>query len=170
MNLNTNFYKKKYLKYKEKYLSLQLNNNTKLVGGSTVSDSTNSLILFVEQNNINKVTELINANVNINLNIINDKGYTALMIAIRKNFIDIVKLLINAGADLDIQDNEGDTALMMSARSNLIDIVKLLLDAGANVNIINTNISHRHNTAYKMAASNANWEVISLLDEALQKI
>ena len=56
---------------------------------------------------------------------------TMLMIAVGKGDIDVVKLLIDYGADLNLKDNEGKTALMLAKDPA---IAKLLIDSGANVN------------------------------------
>lgn len=54
---------------------------------------------------------------------------------------DIVKMLIDAGADLNIQTRDGWTALMLSAerskKTSTENTVKMLIDAGANLNIQN---------------------------------
>ncbi len=45
--------------------------------------------------------------------------------------IEIVKLLLNAGADIDKQNNTGNTALIKAAYYNNVEIVELLLNYGA---------------------------------------
>ena len=62
-------------------------------------------------------------------------GETPLIAASTKN-AEIVKLLIDEGADVNIKNSQGQTALMMAAfwHTNNIDIVKMLLDNGADVN------------------------------------
>jgi ankyrin repeat protein len=64
---------------------------------------------------------------------------TALMYASMKSpsSIEIVKLLLDRGADPNIQNEFGYTALIYSARNGIIENVKLLLDRGADPNIQN---------------------------------
>ncbi|CAG9816689.1 unnamed protein product [Phaedon cochleariae] len=54
-------------------------------------------------------------------------GQTALMLAVSHGRLDMVKLLLEAGADINIQDEDGSTALMCSAEHGHIEIVKHLL-------------------------------------------
>lgn len=63
-------------------------------------------------------------------------GYTALHAACRANFIEIAKLLIDAGADVDIPADATHLArpLHWAARAGNLEIVKLLVEAGADVN------------------------------------
>jgi len=48
------------------------------------------------------------------------------MLAARSGAIDIVKLLIAAGADVDASNEEGATAMAWAASSGNTDIVELL--------------------------------------------
>ena len=64
-------------------------------------------------------------------------GATALHLASRMGSLEIVKILINNGANLDIQDKEGWTALMRAASFSYESIVQELLKNGAKVNNIN---------------------------------
>jgi hypothetical protein len=52
---------------------------------------------------------------------------TALMLAVSHGNLDMVQMLIEAGADINIQDDDGSTALMCAAEHGHIDIVKYLL-------------------------------------------
>ncbi|XP_037044610.1 uncharacterized protein LOC119080396 isoform X1 [Bradysia coprophila] len=52
---------------------------------------------------------------------------TALMLAVSHGNLDMVQMLLDAGADINIQDEDGSTALMCAAEHGRIDIVKLLL-------------------------------------------
>jgi ankyrin repeat protein len=67
------------------------------------------------------------------LDIQNREGQTALIVAARYDRIDVVDLLIKAGANLDIQNHEGQTALIVAAVYGHIDVVDLLIKAGANL-------------------------------------
>ena len=71
---------------------------------------------------------------------INDKPYrdlidqTPLIIAAFNGCTDIVRMLIDAGADIHHRNDQGENALISAAQEGNIDVVKILLDAGANVN------------------------------------
>ena len=49
------------------------------------------------------------------------------MLAVSHGRLDIVKLLLECGADLNAQDDDGSTALMCACEHGHTDIVKLLL-------------------------------------------
>jgi ankyrin repeat protein len=66
-------------------------------------------------------------------------GATALHIACREKNFEIVKILIENGADVDAADNEGWTPLMRASLSGSQDIVSLLLSKNAQINKINFN-------------------------------
>lgn len=52
---------------------------------------------------------------------------TALMLAVSHDNMDMVQMLLNAGADINIRDDDGSTALMCAAEHGRIEMVKLLL-------------------------------------------
>lgn len=54
-------------------------------------------------------------------------GQTALMLAVSHGRLDMVQLLVEAGADINIRDEDGSTALMCAAEHGHMDIVKHLL-------------------------------------------
>lgn len=58
-------------------------------------------------------------------------GITALMYAAARDHVEVLKLLINAGADMNIADNEGLSASSWGAWNGCGAAVRLLLDAGA---------------------------------------
>jgi ankyrin repeat protein len=49
------------------------------------------------------------------------------MLAVSHGNLDMVQMLIEAGADINIQDDDGSTSLMCAAEHGHIDIVKYLL-------------------------------------------
>jgi len=80
--------------------------------------------------NIGAVKLLVESNINL------DKKYsthkeTILHLASRRNTLDIVKYLVDNGADIGATDKYGGTPLFDAACSGNIDIVKYLLDQGA---------------------------------------
>lgn len=74
-------------------------------------------------------------NEEIDLNIKDDQGFTALMRAAGFGDASKVKELIDCGADIDIQDDDGWTALMQAANERQLSTLGILLKAGANVSI-----------------------------------
>jgi hypothetical protein len=54
-------------------------------------------------------------------------GQTALMLAVSHGRLDMVQLLLEAGADVNIRDEDGSTALMCAAEHGHMEIVKLLM-------------------------------------------
>lgn len=63
-------------------------------------------------------------------------GFTALHAASRANYLEIVALLIEAGADVNIRADapHGATPLHWAIRSGNADVVRMLVEAGCDVN------------------------------------
>ena len=95
----------------------------------------------------------INKEDKANLNLVNDlialgadlewqdkeDGSTALHWCANKNRPEILRMLIDAGADLNMQDNRGRTPLQYCVDWNHPEIARMLLDAGADKTIPNNN-------------------------------
>lgn len=63
------------------------------------------------------------------------KGRTALMVACAYWCgVDMVKLLVENGADVNAVSQDGTTALMLAAQSEKLDVVNYLLEHGADAN------------------------------------
>ena len=94
----------------------------------------------IKKNNSKKVEELIDNNKTVEEKIqfintpINSSQDTPLNIAAMFNNIDIVKLLVKAGAELDIANDDDETPLHTAVHRGNIKIVKFLIDRGANIN------------------------------------
>jgi ankyrin repeat protein len=71
---------------------------------------------------------------------INDKEYrdlidqSPLIIAAFNGCTDIVRMLLDAGADIGHRNDQGENALISASQEGNIDVVKVLLDAGADKN------------------------------------
>ena len=59
------------------------------------------------------------------------KSSAVLAMATKANFVEIVRLLVEAGVDINYQDDQGETALHVAARFGHDECAKLLLDGNA---------------------------------------
>ncbi|KAK4216106.1 hypothetical protein QBC37DRAFT_103922 [Rhypophila decipiens] len=59
-------------------------------------------------------------------------GNTPLQIAALNGYVDIVKLLVDAGCNLDCVNNDKDTPLLDAVENDHLEVVKILLAAGVN--------------------------------------
>lgn len=87
-------------------------------------------------------------------------GRTALMFACCNNDLNIVKDLIDKGADVNLVENEyKNSALFMSISKNKLEISKYLINNGANVNLLNI---YNENVLF-WAVMHKNSELVELL-------
>ena len=96
-----------------------------------------------------------------------DNGMTPLIYASLRGHENIVKLLLQSGANINIKDNTGSTALMHAASSNAfrhINVAELLLKNGADI----TAKDNSGNTALDIATwvQGQNTEMVQLLNAA----
>ena len=77
--------------------------------------------------------ELLKLFNNIDLDMKDKLGYTALHVAVGNNSAACVKTLIGLGADLDVANNEGETPLILGSRLGHADIARLLIDNRADI-------------------------------------
>jgi len=87
---------------------------------------------YVYNGDIKKTHELLKNGINPNFNY---NGRMPLVVACRRENIDMLKLLIDKGADPNMSDDIGITALNISSSHGYIESVKYLLEVGANPNI-----------------------------------
>ncbi|GAB6018437.1 hypothetical protein CHUAL_000145 [Chamberlinius hualienensis] len=64
-------------------------------------------------------------------------GKSALQVASHQGHIEIVKMLVTAGASLEIADDDGDTCVHYSAFGNQAEVMEYLLRKSANINAVN---------------------------------
>ena len=82
------------------------------------------LIDYVKLGNLTKVQELIAQNVDLNIQ--DEYGYTALIWAACYNKPEIVKLLVEAGADREITDIDRHNALFWANYYNNLEVADIL--------------------------------------------
>ncbi|XP_054458726.1 KN motif and ankyrin repeat domain-containing protein 3 [Anoplopoma fimbria] len=70
-------------------------------------------------------------------------GQTALMLAVSHGRQEMVRALLECGADVNVQDDEGSTALMCASEHGRAEIVKLLLEQpGCDISIVDNDGSN----------------------------
>ena len=65
------------------------------------------------------------------------------MNAARNGHVEVVRLLLEAGADKNAAQVNGTTALMAAAEHGHVEVVRLLLDAGAYTNALRGKYKNR---------------------------
>lgn len=95
-------------------------------------------------NNINSIYETAKLLIDTNyINICDIFGNTALIFAVNKFMSNVIKLLLDNGADVNVQNKRGITALMYAVKysANPLgeNIVDMLIKYGADVNISDNN-------------------------------
>lgn len=108
--------------------------------------------------NFQKVKEEVLKNVNINA--LDQDGRTALMYASFNGYTDIVRFLLEHGADVDLSDYLGRTALLFASSGAFPETVKLLLDHNADPNIADKPEKY---TPLMFAAAEGHLEVVKIL-------
>jgi uncharacterized protein len=91
-----------------------------------------------------------------------ENGRTALILAISEQYLEIVKILIRAGASPNLCDEDSsDSPLIYAVRKQNIEIVSLLLQSGANTSYKN----FRGETAFSIAQALNNSKIIAALQD-----
>lgn len=97
-----------------------------------------------------------------NLNSADSSSRTALMVSAKSGYADIVKLLLEKGADTEIMDQAGNTALFYAIESRFTGIVRLLLEKGADY-------GHENNEKMKPAAFAVKHGSVDILKILIEK-
>ena len=111
--------------------------------------------------NIELTRALVNSGVKINIK--DNTGSNALRYASQEGHTNVVKLLLENGADFNNKDKKvNSTPLHNAVLYGYKDIVELLLNAGANVNIQTTPEKHSA-LMFAGASKNRNNDIINML-------
>jgi uncharacterized protein len=92
------------------------------------------LSIAARNGHLNTLDLLLRFGAQVNL-IAEDRGSTALFDSALEKNKDMIKVLIDAGADVNIQSKDGQTALVVVVGSGDEEIVEMLFKAGANPDI-----------------------------------
>ncbi len=126
---------------------------------------TDQLFQAVEEKNSSKVAKLLDEGADIEGTEVRSafyNGATPLIYSAINDSEEVVKVLIDKGANLEALTKKGETSLILATYFNSIKSVKLLLDAGANVSATDRN----GDTPLMVATRDDNTEIIELLTKA----
>eukprot|EP01125_Pyxidicula_operculata_P005534 TRINITY_DN1956_c0_g1_i3.p1 TRINITY_DN1956_c0_g1~~TRINITY_DN1956_c0_g1_i3.p1 ORF type:complete len:879 (-),score=249.77 TRINITY_DN1956_c0_g1_i3:300-2936(-) len=102
----------------------------------------------------------------LDVNMLNDKGKTALHLASRAGHIEVVRILVKAGAKLDPKDDQQWTPLHAAAVGGHLDIVCHLLKNGHDPNARNTD---RNSCLHYLARLKSSDKLKKAMDMILKK-
>ncbi|MES0491541.1 MAG: ankyrin repeat domain-containing protein [Leptospirales bacterium] len=99
-------------------------------------DKTTKLLFFAQNGNIREVEKLLKAGIKPDVRDASkqSEGETALFKAIMCGEIELIKLLLESGADINAVDEAGETPLFTAIMVGYSDIVHYLIQHGAHVN------------------------------------
>lgn len=140
-------------------------NSYETVGGTMISVSNvtkNKLILAVQNDDLDEVKNLIARGKRVNVRDRNYDGNSPLHFAVENGNLEIVQVLLNAGAKINFKNSEKRTPLMMLDEDATPELVNLLLRYGAQVE----SVDKEKNTALIVAASYSSKDVVQTLINA----
>jgi hypothetical protein len=109
------------------FSSLSFASNTNSIGNQKTLNffivSPTPLIVAISKGEIETVKQFIESGTKVNKKL---NGLTPLMYAARYNKVEIIKYLLQKGADRDIKDSQGFTALNYAELSNAYDAIAVL--------------------------------------------
>ncbi|KAL9083045.1 MAG: hypothetical protein Q9159_006024 [Coniocarpon cinnabarinum] len=97
------------------------------------NDGETALMRFIRRRNVPVIKSLIRQGARHTYQTSKNGERTPLVYASEQGYEDIVKLLLEAGADVNFQTSFKDSPLSIAARHGHLEVVRLLLDHGANV-------------------------------------
>lgn len=118
------------------------------------------LVQSVINNNLKQVKEILKST-KYDINVRDWKDKTAMHYACEMGFTEMVKYLIQEGADIEAEENSWTPLLLASERGHL-EVIRLLLAAGAN---IETPTLFNKNTPISWAAMSGHTACVKLLLE-----
>ena len=101
----------------------------------SAQESNSNLLTAVEKQDLKLVSEILKSKPNLEIK--DDKGRTALMIATYNEDTTIAEILISAGANVNAQDEMLNSPFLYAGASGFVPILKLCLANGADFNVFN---------------------------------
>ena len=115
--------------------------------------------LAIENCEITSVPVLAKQGLQVDVDLVDTDGRTALLVAAKNGKTEIVEMLANLGADANVSDGYGRTALPLAAENGKAETVEMLANLGADVNAS----SRYGQTALMLAAKNGKAKIVEML-------
>ncbi|MDH5825394.1 ankyrin repeat domain-containing protein [Sphingobacterium faecium] len=97
------------------------------------------IFLASRTDNVAMMDSLFQADATLDLDAVDEKGFSALILAVYNNSEHVTPYLLSKGAAVDFQDKHGNTALMGATFKGNLPMVKLLVENQADINKKNSN-------------------------------
>ena len=124
------------------------------------SDEFSLLYILVDRNHISCVKEFLRCKANLNIKNLKS-GLTPLHIACYNDNLEMIKILLEGGANINEVDNKGNTPLSFLVKYGKDKLIKFLKENGADINKKNNS----KNTAIEISIQYGNLECIKVFLE-----
>lgn len=121
---------------------------------------------FARSGDLRGLADTIANSPNIDLNAPNNRGYSALMLAIYNGQHDFTEALLRCGTDVNTTDAVGNTLLMTAAFKGDLPALQLLLSYGAEVHLKNKSNMNAYDWALMFGRS----DIITFFESGNEKL
>ena len=134
-----------------------------MIGKSNMTPSELELISYTYAGDTESVQRILSSASGININVQTRVGrYTPLMIAADRGWIELVRLLLEAGADPEVKNHMGRTALFEAAQGVIV-CIEPLLEYGADPNITDKKGNTAFAKIFDSTLENVTFDIVRLM-------
>ncbi|MFP3012711.1 MAG: ankyrin repeat domain-containing protein [Rickettsia sp.] len=144
-------------------------NNSMSINNDGNNQDSDDIISTIKDNNLKMLKAYLEAGKDANT--FSRGGMTLLMRAVSNNCsTDLVKLLIEYGADVNTADNDGETAINIASYNGHLELIKVLISGGAIIKDKTAKNSPFNSVAESSMPQNIKDEIIKLLSNNLSNV